>query len=52
LTDLARPPVDWPALARGFGVPAETVDTTEALADALGRGLAGEGPYLIEALLA
>lgn len=52
LTDLARPPVDWPALARGFGVPAETVDTTEDLADALGRALAGEGPYLIEALLA
>ena len=51
LTDLARPTVDWPALARGFGVPARSVENAEDLADALERALAGEGPHLIEAVL-
>jgi acetolactate synthase-1/2/3 large subunit len=52
LTDLARPTIDWPALARGFGVPACSVENAEDLADAMERALAGEGPYLIEAVLA
>jgi len=52
LTDLTRPTIDWPALARGFGVPARSVENAEDLADALERALAGEGPHLIEAVLA
>ena len=52
MTDLSRPAVDWPEVARGFGVAAERVDTAEALATAFRRGLAEEGPYLIEAVIA
>ena len=49
LTDLSNPPVDWCALARGFGVRAHAVSTAGALADELERGLARLGPTLIEA---
>ena len=52
--DLARlddPPLDWPLIARGMGVQAETVEDTDGLTRALRRGLAEPGPYLIEALM-
>jgi len=49
LTDLAPPPLDWVALARGMGVPGERVETAEDLAAALGRAFADRGPYLVEA---
>jgi acetolactate synthase I/II/III large subunit len=52
LTDLARPVIDWPSLAKGFGVPGRSVSTDADLADALARALSEPGPYLIEAVLA
>jgi len=51
LTDLKAPPIDWVSLARGFGVPAVSVDTAEALARELGISLAEPGPRLIEMVL-
>jgi acetolactate synthase-1/2/3 large subunit len=52
LTDLTRPVIDWPALAKGFGVPGCNVHTDGELADALLRAFAEPGPSLIEAVLA
>lgn len=49
--DLGVPRIDWVALARGFGVPGEAVDTVGGLDGALQRGLQIEGPYLIQATL-
>jgi acetolactate synthase-1/2/3 large subunit len=51
LTDLGRPPLDWTALARGFGVPAVRVESAGALAAALRAAFAEPGPRLVEALL-
>jgi acetolactate synthase-1/2/3 large subunit len=51
LTELARPTMNWAALAKGFGVPACTVSTDTELDDALRRSLAEPGPTLIEAVL-
>ncbi len=51
LTDLSRPAPDWVALARGYGVPGERVETADALVAALEKGLAADGPCLIEAVL-
>jgi acetolactate synthase-1/2/3 large subunit len=51
MTDLARPAVDWPAVARGFGVAAERAETTEEFARAFERGIGESGPYLIEAMI-
>lgn len=50
-TDLASPAPDWVSLARGFGVPGERVETSQALATALERALTEPGPHLIEVLL-
>jgi acetolactate synthase I/II/III large subunit len=49
LTRLDSPPLDWPTLARSLGVPGEAVDDQPGLARALQRGLATDGPYLVEA---
>ena len=49
--DLVDPNVDFVALAKGFGVPAQRVETAEALHDALGRAIAEPGPHLIEAAI-
>lgn len=51
LTNLDNPPIQWTALARGLGVPAQQVDTAKGFEDALRRSLASEGPSLIEALI-
>jgi acetolactate synthase-1/2/3 large subunit len=51
LTELSEPNLDWVALARGMGVPAERAADCHALADAIQRALATPGPYLVEALL-
>lgn len=51
LTTIDRPPVDWVAVARGFGVPAERVERAEDLTAALGRAVAEPGPHLVEAVL-
>jgi acetolactate synthase I/II/III large subunit len=48
---LDRPVLDWCALARGHGVEAGQASNLEAFARQLQRGLASEGPYLIELLL-
>ena len=49
LTQLDNPPLDWVAIAKGFGVPGEVVFTCEELAAAMKRGMATPGPYLVEA---
>lgn len=51
LTSLDAPPIDFVSIARGLGVPAERVDTAEAMDAALGRALAASGPSLIELAL-
>ena len=51
LTELDGPPLDLVSLARGFAVPAASVDTVEGLARELRIGLAEPGPRLIEMVL-
>jgi len=51
LVDLSSPPLDWVQLAGGLGVPAERVETCEALAPALERALSQPGPHVVEVLL-
>ncbi len=51
LTELSNPDLDWVRLARGMGVPAVRVDTSEALAENLRRAFAEPGPQLIEMVL-
>lgn len=51
LTELGDPAPDWRALAAGFGVPAERVETGTELARALRRAHAESGPHLIEAVI-
>jgi len=50
-TDLGNPPIDWPSLSRGLGVPGVAVDTAEDLARELRKALAEPGPHLIEMIL-
>lgn len=50
-TDLDGPPVDWVALARGYGVPGKRVETAEELAHELRVSFSEAGPRVIEALL-
>ena len=52
LTDVADPAIRWVELAEGFGVPARSVDTAEAFAEAMREALSRSGPSLIEAKLA
>ncbi len=49
LTQLDNPPLDWVAIAKGFGVPGEVATTCEELADGMKRSIATPGPYLVEA---
>ena len=51
LTSLADPAIDFAAVARGFGVPGESVVTGAELERALARAAAEPGPHLIEAVL-
>lgn len=51
LTDLDRPSLDWPSLARGMGVEAERATTIEEFDRALAHGLRSGGPYLIDLTL-
>jgi acetolactate synthase-1/2/3 large subunit len=48
LLDLAKPEIDFVALAHGMGVPAEAPSTAEELTAALARALAEPGPHLIQ----
>ena len=50
--DFKDPPIDATALARGFGVPAERVDTAAGFDAALAKSLARrDGPTLIEVMV-
>ena len=48
---LDRPDLDWVAMSRGMGVPAQRVADTAAFAAAWRRSVAEPGPSLIEAVL-
>ena len=48
---LDEPPVDWVALARGFGVEARRVETLADFVDVFGAALGRRGPFLIEVAL-
>jgi acetolactate synthase-1/2/3 large subunit len=48
---LDRPTLDWVELAAGMGVEAERVESTDALCRAFERGLAVQGPYLVEVVI-
>ncbi|PYE54806.1 thiamine pyrophosphate-binding protein [Deinococcus yavapaiensis] len=49
--DLHDPIVDFAALSRSMGVPAEKVETPEQVGPAIERMLASDGPYLIDLVL-
>lgn len=51
LTDLSSPAPDWVALAKGFGVDGVQATTVDELRAGVERGLATDGPYLVEVLL-
>ncbi len=51
MMELDRPPLDWVALAKGMGVDAGTASDAGELVRQIERGLACEGPYLIEVIL-
>ena len=48
MTSLDNPPINWVAIANGFGVPACKVNTLEELQINLKRAIEEPGPYLIE----
>ena len=49
--DLSNPEIDWVRLAESQGVSGSRAATCEEFDAALGRALAADGPYLIEAVL-
>ena len=51
MLDLSRPDIEFVGLAESMGVEAEKVTSIEAFQKALARGLAIDGPYLIEVML-
>ena len=51
LTGLNAPPIDWVALARGYGVPGQRAETFEELTAVLDRALSAKAPHLIEVAL-
>ncbi|MFD4630465.1 acetolactate synthase large subunit [Streptomyces sp. NPDC058284] len=51
LLDLSGPSLDFVALARGMGVPAERATTAQEFAVALKRGLAEPGPFLVDCVV-
>ena len=48
---LDHPPVDWVALAKGYGVEACRVADLGSFVSALRSGLSRRGPFLVEVLL-
>ncbi|HXQ60919.1 MAG TPA: acetolactate synthase large subunit [Acidimicrobiales bacterium] len=52
MLDIARPDLDFAALARGMGVPATRATTAEEFTVQLERALGEDGPVLVEAVLA
>ena len=51
LLDLSNPDLNWTEIAQGMGMPANRVDTVEALDQAFAEALATRGPRLIEVML-
>ncbi|MFM7502181.1 MAG: thiamine pyrophosphate-dependent enzyme, partial [Betaproteobacteria bacterium] len=51
MLSLARPDLDWVAIARGHGVSAERVSDAAGFQSTLSRGIASRGPSLIEVWL-
>ncbi len=51
MLDIGRPDLDFTALARGMGVPASKVTTTDELCKAFADGCREKGPRLIEVVL-
>ena len=51
MLDLARPDLDFVALAEGMGVPATRVDNAGELHTELARSFPEPGPKLIEAMV-
>jgi acetolactate synthase-1/2/3 large subunit len=51
LLDLSNPDIDFVAIARGMGVPANTASTSEELAEQFSKALTEPGPHLIEAMV-
>lgn len=51
LLELINPTIDWVALANGYGVSAQRVDTAEALEVAMRDAMQASGPHLIEAAI-
>jgi acetolactate synthase-1/2/3 large subunit len=51
LFDLENPTIDWCALAKGMGVPAERPSDAESFHAALQKAFAEPGPHLIEAVI-
>jgi len=52
LTQLDSPEIDWTSLARGFGMPAQRIDTAEQLLEELPRAIDADGPRFLELSLA
>ncbi|HUM14369.1 MAG TPA: thiamine pyrophosphate-binding protein [Candidatus Nitrosotalea sp.] len=46
--DLVKPGLDYVGLAKAQGVPGEMVEKASGVADAIKRGMASGGPYLID----
>jgi acetolactate synthase I/II/III large subunit len=46
--EIGRPNLDWVRLAKGMGVPGTRASSLDEFGKALGAGLEGEGPTLIE----
>jgi acetolactate synthase-1/2/3 large subunit len=51
MLDIGDPTLDFVALAKGMGVSGARVETADELCREIERGVAGQGPYLIEAQL-
>ncbi len=49
--DLSQPEIDFVALARGMGMPAQTAKTAKEFNKALEKAFAEPGPHLIEAIV-
>ncbi len=49
--ELARPTIDWTALAAGMGMEAASVSNNEDFAERFARAVADPGPTLIEVRL-
>ncbi len=51
MLEIDRPPIDWPALAKGQGVAAGRAETAEDFVALMQKALDRPGPFLIEAVI-